>query len=106
MSRLINLKSLLAATLVAGGLMFASSTAKACDDYAFGYSGSSYGGSLYSVGYVPEYHWRTVVSYETQTVPVVDYVVKYDCYGDAYRVKVISYKTVRVPVETQVRVSY
>lgn len=99
MSRFINLKSLFAAALVAGGLsLTGGSAAQACDTYGYV--------DTYAVAYAPECYWKTVTVYETVTVPEYNYVTKYDCYNEPYQVKVVTYRTFRVAVEKQVKVCY
>lgn len=94
MSRLIQsaaIRRLFAAAVVIGGLSLVSSTAQAC-------------GSPRSVQ--PRCYWKTVTEYVSVEQPCVYYVTKYDHCGRSYRVKVVTYKTVRVPVQTRVRVCY
>lgn len=50
--------------------------------------------------------YKTVVTWKTIQEPCVDYVVKYHPCGTPYRVKVVTYKTVRIPVERLVKVCY
>lgn len=85
--KLLNLKTLFAAAVVAGGVAFAGNAAQACDDY-----------------YAPVCTWKTVIVYETQQIPEVSWVTKYDSYNHPIQVKVVTYRTVRVPVEKLVKV--
>ena len=64
------------------------------------------GGYGYGGGYHQNWAWKTVIVYETIEKPVVHYVTKYDHYGTPHQVKVVSDKTIRVPVEKQVKVYY
>ena len=45
-------------------------------------------------------------SWKVVQEPCIDYVVKYHPCGTPYRVKVVTYKTVRIPVERLVKVCY
>lgn len=90
---LLNLKTLLAAAVVASGLALAAPASAGChDDYA--------------PAYTPVCTWKTVITYETRQVEEFVWVTKYDSYGNPYRVKVLSYKTITVPVEKLVKVCY
>lgn len=46
--------------------------------------------------------YRTVIVYETVKVPQVRYVMKYGHCGRACRVRQVTYRAVRVPVEVRV----
>jgi hypothetical protein len=50
--------------------------------------------------------YRTVRSYETRREPYYCSVIRYDHCGRPYRATVVQYRTVRVPVQKLVRVSY
>ena len=52
------------------------------------------------------YYTKTVTCYEPVRYPVVKWETRYDHCGDPYRVKVVSYKIVIVPVEKQVRIAF
>ncbi|MEZ6066013.1 MAG: hypothetical protein R3B90_09960 [Planctomycetaceae bacterium] len=87
MSSHISLRRLLAAAVVASGLAF-TSTASA--------------GGYHSAPCT----YKTITTWEVVQQPVVDWVVKYKPCGTPYRVKVVSYKAVRVPVQKVVKVCY
>lgn len=88
MNRLNLLKKVFCGTLIAGAIGFV-------------------GTSTASAGHYPSHcYYKTVVSYEYQTQPVVDWVTKYDHCGRPYEVKVVSYITVKVPVKKLVKVCY
>lgn len=86
MRRLISRKSLLAVALLLGACGFSAGTASACD--------------------TPRCYWKTVTVYVEEQVPYTRYVTKYDHCGKPYRVAVIDYRTVRVPVQQRVKVCY
>lgn len=81
------LRSLLCSAVVTAGL-FATGTASAGDCH------------------VPRYYWKTVISHRYIDEPFTHWVTKYDHCGKAYRVQVTSYRTVKVPVESHVKVYY
>ena len=84
MNLLANLthKSALTIALFAG-LAFTASAASACD-----------------------YYYRDVTTYVTVQQPVAYYATRYDDCGDAYQVRLVSYRTVRVPVTQRLRFYY
>jgi hypothetical protein len=88
MRRFLNLRSLFAFAVVAGGLAFTNAATAA----GYGHAG------------VPHCTWRTVVVWQTIEEPVIDWVIRYDHCGRPYREKVVTYRTVRVPVEKLVKV--
>jgi len=51
-------------------------------------------------------HYKTVIVYKTVSKPVVRYITKFDHCGKPYRVKVIKYVHVRVPVKKLVKVCH
>ncbi len=55
---------------------------------------------------VPRHYWKTVVTYRHVEQPCSCWVTKYDHCGQAHRVQVTSYQTVKVPVEHRVKVYY
>ena len=58
-------------------------------------------------GYEPPVcHYKTVITYEYQTQPVVEWVTKYDHCGKPYEVKVVRYVSVKVPVKHIVKVCH
>lgn len=63
------------------------------------------GGYGYGGGY-QNWAWKTVIVYEAVEQPVVHYVTRYASCGTPYQAKVVTYKTIRVPVEKQVKVYY
>lgn len=79
------IKSLIAATVIAGGLSAFASSSSACDTRCY---------------------WKTVTVYVEQQQEYVHYVTKYDHCGKPYPVEVVSYRTVRVPVQKRVKVCY
>ena len=84
-SKIIQLRSLLFASVVAGCLAL-SGNANATDCHA------------------PQYIVKTVTVYVEIEQPYSAYVTKYDHCGTPYQVRVIRYKTVSVPIEKKVRV--
>ena len=54
----------------------------------------------------PQCVWKTVTVYESVTKPFVSYVTKYDHCGKPFQVKVVSYKTIQVPVQKLIKVCY
>lgn len=54
----------------------------------------------------PNCGYKTVIVYETVLKPHVTWVKKHDHCGQAYWAKSVSYTTVRVPVEKQVRIHH
>lgn len=54
----------------------------------------------------PRCVWKIITTYETVEQPVVNWVTRYDHCGKPYRVKVVSYETIQVPVEQRVKVCY
>lgn len=54
----------------------------------------------------PQCYYKTVVVYEYAREPYVHYATKYDHCGQPYRVKQVSWRTVRVPVTKQIKVCY
>jgi hypothetical protein len=85
MFRHLTLRRLVAPVLLAAGFTFGSTgTAEACHGY----------------------YYRTVTNYVTVERPVAYWVTLYDDYGDAYQVRQVNYRTVRVPYTRQVKVYY
>ncbi|MFV0446031.1 MAG: hypothetical protein ACK5Q5_20840 [Planctomycetaceae bacterium] len=87
MRQLIRLKSFALAAAVLIGLAV-TSTASAGNCHA------------------PRCYYKTVITWQVIEEPCYDYVTKYDHCGQPYRVKVVTYKTVKVPVEKLVKVCY
>ncbi|MDA1054526.1 MAG: hypothetical protein O3C40_29175 [Planctomycetota bacterium] len=54
----------------------------------------------------PHCYWRTVTVYVALQQPCVDYVVRYDHCGQPYLSKVVTYKTIQIPVRKQLKVCY
>ena len=54
----------------------------------------------------PRCYWKTIVVYQSVQKPCVSYVTKYDHCGKPYSVRVVTYKTIQVPVEKQIKVCY
>lgn len=50
--------------------------------------------------------YRIVTSYETRREPYLCSVIRYDHCGRAYWATVVEYRTIRVPVQKLVRVTY
>jgi hypothetical protein len=86
MSRFFTRTSLFAAAMFVGFSGFSAGQASACD--------------------VPRCYWKTVTVYVEEQVPYVRYVTKYDHCGKPYAAKVVDYRTVKVPVQTRVKVCY
>lgn len=102
MSRFLTIrKLLLAAAVAAVGTVSIEAHA---GGYGYG-GGYAYGGG-YGGGYQQNWTWKTVVVYETVEQPVVQYVTRYLPCGTPYEAKVVTYRTVRIPVEKQVKVYY
>lgn len=87
MFRLLNVRNLLAAALLAGILLTAE--AASASDWA-----------------PPRCTWQTVVSYRTVERPVVHWVTRYSDCGRAYRVRVVTTEYIEVPVTRRVKVCY
>jgi len=91
MTRILNIASarnLFAAALVMGTMALAGGTASASDCHA------------------PRCYWKTVTVYVSVEQPYVHYITKYTACGHPYQVKVVTYKTVQVPVQKRVKVCY
>lgn len=86
MNRLNLLKKVLCGMLVAG---------------AIGSVGTSNASATH---YPPSCYYKTVITYEYEKQPIVEWVTKYDHCGRAYEVKVVRYITVKVPVKHLVKV--
>jgi hypothetical protein len=54
--------------------------------------------------HVPQCYWKTVTTYVCVQRPVVHYVKKYYSCGTPYYQKVVSYRTVKVPVQQRVKI--
>lgn len=87
MRQFINVRNLFVAAALATGLAFTSAASA---------------GSCHA----PRYFYKTVITWKLIEEPVYDYVTLYDHCGKAYTETVISYRTVKVPVETLVKVAY
>lgn len=87
MARFINLRNLIGGMVLTAGMLIGG-TSHATDYYQ------------------PHCTWKTVIVYVTVEKPCVEHAVKYDHYGHAYLAKVVTYKTIKVPVEKQVKVCY
>lgn len=87
MRQLIHLRNLALAAALATGLVFTSAAS----------AGSCHG---------PRCYYKTVITWKFVEEPCYDYVIKYDHCGTPYKVQVVTYKTVKVPVETLVKVCY
>lgn len=88
MNRLNLLKKIVCGTLIAGAIGFVGTSSASADHCP------------------PRCYYKTVVCYEYETQPVVDWVTKYDHCGRPYEVKVVDYVTVKVPVKKLVKVCY
>lgn len=70
-------------------------------------SGSgAFAGNYCHAPYTPQCYYKTVTVYETVKQPCVHYVTKYDHCGEPYYAKIVTWKTVKVPVQKQVKVCY
>ncbi|MCA9056073.1 MAG: hypothetical protein KDA75_19710 [Planctomycetaceae bacterium] len=87
MRQLINLRSILAAAALAAGLAVTTS--------------ASAGGC-----HTPRCYYKTVITWKIVEEPCYDYVTRYDHCGKPYQDVVVTYKTVKVPVEKLVKVCY
>ena len=87
MSRLFNLKSLVLAAVLTGGLSFAN-TASASDCYA------------------PRCVYKTATTWKLVEQPYTRYATKYDHCRKPNTSEVIAYRTVKVPVTQLVKVCY
>jgi hypothetical protein len=108
MNRLTSLKKLLAAAIVAAGLLsFGNAAAEA----------GVYGGPIvadyvapvatcHTDIYVPTCTYKTVTDWEIRSVEYVDYVTQYTSCGHPYQVQVVRTKLVKVPVQRLVKVCY
>lgn len=56
--------------------------------------------------HAPQCYYKTVITWQVIEEPCYDYVTKYDHCGRPYQVRVVTYKTVRIPVEKLVKVCY
>jgi hypothetical protein len=87
MRQFISLKSLAFAAVIATGLAFnATANAGGC--------------------HTPRCYYKTVITWQIIEEPFYDYVTKYDHCGRAYQARILSYRTVKVPVEKLVKVCY
>ncbi len=50
-------------------------------------------------------YYKTIVVYETVQKACIHWITKYDHCDQPYRVKVVTYKSVQVPVEKRIRVA-
>ncbi|MCA9030590.1 MAG: hypothetical protein KDA66_07270 [Planctomycetaceae bacterium] len=82
------IQNALATALVLGTLAFASGNASASNCHS------------------TRCYWKTVTVYETVLEPCVHYVTRHDHCGKPYQVKVVSYKSVQVPVQKRIKVCY
>ncbi len=84
---LVNLKSLVVAAVISCGL---------------------FGAGVAEAGYPPHSpcYFKTVTIWKAVREPVVHYVTKSLPCGTPYRDRVVTWKTVQVPVKKQVRVCY
>lgn len=86
MRQLINFRNLsVALALVAGLAITSAASAGSC--------------------YAPRYVYKTVITWKVIEEPYYDYVTLYDHCGKPYTETVLSYRTVKVPVESVVRVA-
>lgn len=88
MRNLINLRSLFAAALVTGGLALSGTAAEA---------GHCYHSPCY---------YKTVISYEYETIPYTVLVTKHHPCGTPYTVQITKFRTIKVPVKNLVKVCY
>ena len=88
MRQFISLKSLVAGlTLTLGLAMTSTATAGSCH-------------------HAPRCYYKTIITWKLIEEPCYDYVTQYDHCGKPYQVEVVTYKTVKVPVEKLVKVCY
>ena len=92
-----------AATIAAAGFSTSTASASKYSDYQPSY-GVSY--SPEPECHRPSYYWKEVTVYETREVPEVRCITKYDHCGKPYEVKVVVYRTIRVPVVKRIKVAY
>jgi hypothetical protein len=83
----------LAASLVAAAVLSVSGSTVVASDHCH-------------TAYTPQCYYKTVTVYEYVKKPCVHYVTKYDHCGEPYYAKVVTWKTVEVPVQKQVKVCY
>jgi hypothetical protein len=87
MYRIVSLRNLLAAAVLSATFAVAG-TASASDCH------------------VPPCHYKTVIEYFTVRKPYVGYVTRYDSCDRPYRIAVVRYQSVVVPVKSRVRVCH
>ncbi|MEO2018060.1 MAG: hypothetical protein ABGZ53_27220 [Fuerstiella sp.] len=56
--------------------------------------------------HAPRCYYKTVTVYEYVRTPCIHYVTRYDHCGHPYRARLVTWKTVQVPVTKRVRVCY
>lgn len=103
----LSIRSLALAGVVA---LFGMSATPASAGYPSN-SGNSYQsgyGSSFSDEYAhrPSYYFKDVVVYQPRQVPDVQWVTKYDHCGKPIQVKVVTYRTIQVPVHQRIKVAY
>lgn len=88
MNRLNLLKKVCCGTLVAGAIAFVGAPTASASHCP------------------PNCYYKTIITYEYETQPIVEWITKYDHCDRPYQVKVVNYVTVRVPVKRLVKVCY
>jgi hypothetical protein len=89
MSKLLNLRTLIATLTLAAAAVVGHSSVSAGDHC-----------------HAPRYYYKTVTFYETIRKPYEYTAIKYDHCGQPYHVILTGWKTVQIPVTRQVRVQY
>jgi hypothetical protein len=87
----MNVRNMIAATVLGMATLFGS-VGSACDSY-----------------YTPAVHccsYKKVVTYDYKRVPVTKWIVAYDAYGCAHKVRKTFYKTIKIPVVHYVKVCH
>ncbi len=103
MNRLATLRRLALVGLVAFALVGIGSTAAKAAHGGYGSISIGYGAGY---GCVPHCHYKPVTVYITKRIRHVHYVTKFDHCGRPYRVPVVHYEYIRVPVTKYVKVCY
>jgi hypothetical protein len=86
MRQFINFRTLFVASALATGLAFTSAASAGC--------------------HAPQYYYKTIITWKVIQEPVYDYVTLYDHCGKPYTETVVTYRSVKVPVETVVKLAY
>ena len=67
---------------------------------------ASFGTSTAEAGHYPRCYYKTVTAYKIVKKPIVQYITKYDHCGKPYRVKIVTWKTVKIPYQKRIRVCH